>query len=81
MAVYRGDLDYYVDWLAADDKDAFERGNTHIPCVRHLYTFTSAFLFSVETQHTIGKAVTLVESFMILCWLFCLFRLWISTCH
>ncbi|XP_052868148.1 G protein-activated inward rectifier potassium channel 3-like isoform X2 [Anopheles cruzii] len=28
-----------------------------IPCVYNIYSFTSAFLFSIETQHTIGYGV------------------------
>lgn len=31
------------------------KNSTHIPCVTEMNGFTSAFLFSIETQHTIGK--------------------------
>jgi len=31
-----------------------ERGEEHIPCVDNINGFTSCFLFSLETQHTIG---------------------------
>ena len=31
-----------------------ERGADHVVCVENMKDFTSAFLFSVETQHTIG---------------------------
>jgi hypothetical protein len=55
MAFARGDIDYYDKWLDAIDKNAFEMEFPRTPCVRHLYSFTSAFLFSIETQHTIGK--------------------------
>ncbi|KAL7020991.1 hypothetical protein ACKWTF_011710 [Chironomus riparius] len=54
MALARGDISYYTKWLAAGDKEQFETDNPYTPCVRHLYSFTSAFLFSIETQHTIG---------------------------
>ena len=57
MARLRGDIDYYDKYLAAYDKDLLEKENPYTPCVRHLYSFTSAFLFSIETQHTIGKRV------------------------
>lgn len=36
-----GDLEHVTD-------------ETWIPCVKNLHSFTSAFLFSIETQHTIG---------------------------
>lgn len=49
-----------VWWLIAlnhGDLDVSVRNNnsTWEPCVREMYSFTSCFLFSVETQHTIGK--------------------------
>lgn len=31
--------------------------NGWVPCVFNIYTFTSCFLFSIETQHTIGYGV------------------------
>ena len=31
-----------------------QSSGAHVPCVAEIYNFTSAFLFSVETQHTIG---------------------------
>ena len=30
------------------------QNGTFVPCIRENWNFTSAFLFSVETQHTIG---------------------------
>lgn len=54
MAYAKGDIEYYEKWLQAVDKDAYEMKFPRTPCVRHLYSFTSAFLFSIETQHTIG---------------------------
>lgn len=55
MALANGDIEYYERWLKASDKEAFEMEFPRTPCVRHLYSFVSAFLFSIETQHTIGK--------------------------
>ncbi|KAG5673864.1 hypothetical protein PVAND_003875 [Polypedilum vanderplanki] len=53
MAYYHGDIDYYKRWMVSDDRDKFEKENP-TPCVRNLYNFTSAFLFSIETQFSIG---------------------------
>ncbi|VVC28463.1 Hypothetical protein CINCED_3A003144 [Cinara cedri] len=44
IALNHGDLDLSV----RDNNSTWE------PCVREVYSFTSCFLFSVETQHTIG---------------------------
>jgi potassium inwardly-rectifying channel subfamily J len=55
MAVLHGDIDYYKEWLDADDKESFERANEHTPCVRNLYNFASAFLYSIETQNAVGE--------------------------
>jgi hypothetical protein len=57
MALASGDLGYYEGWLNAHNQEQYERDNPHTPCVRHLYSFVSAFLFSIETQHTIGERV------------------------
>lgn len=54
MALAHGDISYYEKWMVAEDRDKFERENP-TPCVRHLYNFWSAFLFSIETQYTIGN--------------------------
>lgn len=32
----------------------------YIPCVTELYGFTSTFLFSLESQHTIGKKILFI---------------------
>lgn len=45
--VYYAIADAYGDMVHVDDPG-------HTPCVRNLKSFTSAFLFSLETQHTIG---------------------------
>lgn len=48
-------------WIIAYAHDDFtyinisdKTNSTHIPCVTEIFSFTSCFLFSVETQHTIG---------------------------
>ncbi|WAQ95517.1 KCNJ1-like protein [Mya arenaria] len=41
--------------VAANNGDIEKHGDvTHTPCLRNVYSFTSAFLFSLESQHTIG---------------------------
>ena len=40
-----------VWWLAGD---LSESGPQHVVCVDNVKDFTEAFLFSLETQHTIG---------------------------
>ncbi|CAH1726151.1 unnamed protein product [Aphis gossypii] len=44
IALNHGDLELSVR----------DNNSTWVPCVREMYSFTSCFLFSVETQHTIG---------------------------
>lgn len=44
FAFYHGDIKY------DDPYDEY----VNIPCIANVYDFTTAFLFSVETQHTIG---------------------------
>ena len=36
------------------DFDLESQESDHVVCVENVVDFTSAFLFSVETQHTIG---------------------------
>lgn len=83
MALAKGDIAYYEKWLAAVDKEAFEIEFPRTPCVRHLYSFASAFLFSIETQHTIGRIKKSFIGDKIFKWLFFLFfpRLWFSACY
>ena len=79
MAYARGDIEYYVKWLEAIDKTAFEMEFPRTPCVRHLYSFSSAFLFSIETQHTIGIYDEVLQIVPFLSRIdVC--RLWFSTC-
>ena len=49
VALYRGDL-------KPENLPTGDGGNKGgwRPCVWEIYNFTSAYLFSVETQHTIG---------------------------
>ncbi|XP_053690809.1 G protein-activated inward rectifier potassium channel 3 [Sabethes cyaneus] len=46
---------WYLIGYSHGDVTAYANGDTqHQPCVTFIYGFTSAFLFSLETQHTIG---------------------------
>ncbi|XP_021707001.1 G protein-activated inward rectifier potassium channel 3 isoform X1 [Aedes aegypti] len=46
---------WYLIGYSHGDMAAHANGDTqHQPCVTFIYGFTSAFLFSLETQHTIG---------------------------
>lgn len=78
MAYAKGDIEYYERWLLAVDKEAFEMEFPRTPCVRHLYSFASAFLFSIETQHTIGIVWIVIRLLFLT---FFSFRLWFSSCH
>lgn len=49
IAYAHGDIDYMS--LSEDDRT----NSTHTVCVTEIHSFLSAFLFSLETQHTIGK--------------------------
>jgi potassium inwardly-rectifying channel subfamily J len=83
MAVAHGDIEFYEKWLHAPDQGLFEREN-RMPCVRNLYNFASAFLFSIETQHTIGLIKFLflrIISLLIRCVCVSLCRVWVSTSH
>ena len=48
---------WYLVVLTHGDLDE-ERGEEHIPCVDNIIGFTSCFLFSLETQHTIGLVLS-----------------------
>lgn len=41
--------------LQMETDSGVEKNSTHIPCVTEIYGLTSAFLFSIETQTTIGN--------------------------
>ena len=47
---------WYLTMLQHGDFDEANRApnSTHVPCVQTINDFTSCFLFSIETQHTIG---------------------------
>uniref|UniRef100_A0A1Q3EZN5 Putative inwardly rectifying k+ channel protein n=1 Tax=Culex tarsalis TaxID=7177 RepID=A0A1Q3EZN5_CULTA len=47
---------WYLISYSHGDVTAYQRGvdDNYKPCVTYIYGFTSAFLFSLETQHTIG---------------------------
>lgn len=57
LALLHGDIDYYARMKESEDEDQFMADNQFKPCVRELYGFMSAFLFSIETQHTIGEGI------------------------
>lgn len=48
----------FIWWVIGFTHRDFEKANidnsNHTPCVNGVTSFTSAFLFSLETQHTIG---------------------------
>ncbi|KAL7017702.1 hypothetical protein ACKWTF_010492 [Chironomus riparius] len=54
IAFFHDDIDYYEEWIKADNKDMFESNTNHTPCVRNLFTFSSALLYSIEAQSTVG---------------------------
>lgn len=55
IAYAHGDIEYFEQMGKADDAELFEKTSNHTVCVTEIKTFLSAFLFSLETQHTIGK--------------------------
>ncbi|KAG5681935.1 hypothetical protein PVAND_011337 [Polypedilum vanderplanki] len=54
IAYAHGDIEFAS--LSPEDQKEFERklNATYTPCVTEVHSFLSAFLFSLETQHTIG---------------------------
>lgn len=53
IAYAHGDIDYFN--MSDTERVEFEKNKTHTPCVTEIHSFLSAFLFSLETQHTIGN--------------------------
>jgi potassium inwardly-rectifying channel subfamily J len=55
IAYAHGDIDFANK--SEQEQADFERllNATYTPCVTEIHSFLSAFLFSLETQHTIGK--------------------------
>nr|CAD7397482.1 unnamed protein product [Timema cristinae] len=47
IAFTHGDLD-------EDHLPGYQENNNWMPCIKEIYSFSSCFLFSIETQHTIG---------------------------
>lgn len=54
IAYAHGDIEYFEQMGRSDNAEEFETKSNHTPCVTEIKTFLSAFLFSLETQHTIG---------------------------
>lgn len=54
IAFANGDITYFHDMYSSYDLEAFKNNSTHILCVTEIKSFATAFLFSVETQTTIG---------------------------
>lgn len=56
IAYAHGDIDYAQGNLMNDGAGGENYSNkTFIPCVTEIKSFATSFLFSIETQHTIGK--------------------------
>lgn len=55
IAYAHGDIEYFDQMKIAENADEFAIQTNHTPCVTEIKSFLSAFLFSLETQHTIGK--------------------------
>lgn len=51
IAYAHGDLEYFQ----RQEINSINPNETFIPCVTEIHGFISCFLFSIETQHTIGK--------------------------
>lgn len=52
IALIHSDMEHI---LQMETDSGVEKNSTHIPCVTEIYGLTSAFLFSIETQTTIGN--------------------------
>ena len=46
--------DFLFYFLGDFDPENLKKGSDHVVCVGEVHDFTEAFLFSLETQHTIG---------------------------
>lgn len=55
IAYAHGDIEFFNEMSMADDPEIYKAQSNHTPCVTEIKTFLSAFLFSLETQHTIGE--------------------------
>lgn len=65
IAYAHGDLDYAQGKLLNDEEYA---NKTFTPCVQQINSVSTAFLFSVETQHTIGMAGDTISFVSLLMW-------------
>lgn len=54
IAYAHNDIEYFDEMNKAADAEEFKSNSTHVPCATEIKSFLSAFLFSLETQHTIG---------------------------
>lgn len=62
IAYSHGDFDW-IHNIRDSELSSGATNNTgkYTPCVTELYSFTSTFLFSLESQHTIGKEDSTVD--------------------
>ncbi|CAO1412953.1 unnamed protein product [Diamesa tonsa] len=72
IAYAHGDIQYFEEMRNSPNADDFKNNSTHVPCVTEIHSFLAAFLFSLETQHTIGYGHRFVteecpEAIFILC--------------
>lgn len=58
IAYSHGDFDWIHNVRDAAMSAGGVNKTTYTPCVTELYGFTSTFLFSLESQHTIGECVS-----------------------
>ncbi|XP_070492013.1 G protein-activated inward rectifier potassium channel 3-like isoform X2 [Chironomus tepperi] len=55
IAYAHGDIEFFNK--SEDEREAYQKSlniSSYTPCVTEIHSFLSAFLFSLETQHTIG---------------------------
>lgn len=57
QAVFHGDIDYYDKVLKSGDPCEYKKQNSFTPCAREIYNFVSAYMLSLELQHSIGKII------------------------
>jgi hypothetical protein len=55
IAYAHGDIEFFDEMSKAEDPEIYKSLTNHTPCVTEIKSFLSAFLFSLETQHTIGE--------------------------
>lgn len=57
IAFSHGDLEYYKDYTQGILTSNSYTNKTFIPCVTEIKCFATAFLYSLETQFTIGSSI------------------------